>query len=182
MSTEIAQPGLTEGQLRNHGLERLAEKRANADPLPGPLADAFTNGPIKVGKWSVRQLVAYDWTIMKAINSPLYQQMLEADKPEGEQSDTDFTDLQGYEICWQFTRPIGDVDAVFTKGGHVGVSIASKNAMAFECQPYEIADIINAVTRQVTNAFATALKYKADKEKDGDTTFFRDSEKPPATG
>ncbi len=178
----IAQNGLTEEQLRNHGLDRAAEKRANADPLPGPLADAFTNGPIKVGKWQVRQIVAYDWTIMKAINSPLFQQMLEADKPEGEQKETEFTEVQTYEICWQFTRSIEEVDAVFTKAGHVGVTIAAKKAIAYQVtSPEEIADILEAVTKQVMNAFATALKYKAEKEKDGETTFFQDSAKQQVT-
>lgn len=58
-------------------VEEVAGKAAAADPLPGPLAQAFSLTPeIEVGRWRVRRFVDRDFEFLKALGHPLFKMTL----------------------------------------------------------------------------------------------------------
>lgn len=168
--------GLEPEFLRRQHCAASAQAIANADPLPGSLAKAFPLPEIKVGKFSVRAPRAYDWTLLKAISSPLYRQTLEVAKSESERKDIEYSDEDAWLICWQFTRPCREVDAIYCKGGKAAMIQFAKEIFAFEMHEVELNEILAAAIRQMVDTSLTALKYKAEKEGDGSTTFFQDTE------
>lgn len=156
------------------------QAQANADPLPGSLAKAFPLPEIKVGAFSVRAPVAYDWALLKKLNSPIHRQVLEMAKPDG-QKDVEFTDEEGWDICFQFTRPCREVAEVIRKGGAELLRQQAEELFAMVLQPLEVTEIVKAVISQIVATWETAMSYKAESEADGKTTNFRPSPNSPAT-
>lgn len=149
----------------------LANKRAIADPLPGPAGDAFCSGPIEVGGKIVYKVVPRHFQALKAIGSPLIgimQDVVSTGKVE-----TEFDDEQAWEICWIFTHTGKQVREVFTKG----VSAIKEAAMVEvgECEDYPVNLVIFAIMEQLKRHMSTAIKYNAEAQERGDVSFFRDS-------
>lgn len=175
------------GTIEKHKLveiavEQSAESLSNATPLPGALAKAFPLPELKVGAFSVRAPRAYDWTLLKAINSPIHRQILEMANALSDKKDVDFTDEEGWDICYQFTRSCREVDAVYCAGGHAALRAKAKEIFAFELETVQIAEIVKAVILQIANTWETAMSYKGDEKGEGATTFFRDTETQRQTG
>ena len=104
-------------ELSARQAEREAElRRANAEPFPGSLAEAFDPVAKRVGNFTVRPVVPFDHQILRALKSPLYLQMLELGKPEGERAETAFSDDDEWDMLYQFTRPARDLVSVIAKG------------------------------------------------------------------
>lgn len=173
---------ISQEKLAEHALRVGATARANAEPLPGPVAGCFPAGSIQVGESHfVRPIRAFDISILKKLNSPLYRQMLESDK-NGSGEEVEFTDEESWEICWQFSNPTARVKEVFQKG-RAAIRAAAETEIGEALDPATVAMMVQAVGEQIKRAFQTALKYKADagKEGKGETTFFRDTESTPKT-
>lgn len=151
--------------------ENMLAKAAMSDPLPGSLSLAFPLPDKKVGTFAVRAPVAYDWTLLKALNSPIHRKILElnGDKANGE---TEFTDEEAWDICYQFTRPCKEVDRVFCNGGAKAIREASKELFAFNLQSFEIKPIVEAVIKQISLTWETAMKYSAEKDEDAASSPF----------
>lgn len=145
-------PGHAAEVARN---ERRATAIAEAgrDPLPGPLMDAFTGVPDQVAGLQVRPLVHYDFVILRKLDSPLLRQFNGTDK-------TPFTDEQGYEMIYQFTRPVRAAADLAAKGREVFQRTAV-DEIGMRLGPVEVALLVKAVEREFIRAFSTVIKYQA---------------------
>jgi hypothetical protein len=164
-------------------LKSEAGKRASADPLPGPLAQAFGPENITVGKYQVRPLVAYDWAILKLINSPVYRQMLEfmqnSEKPEIVEP----KDQELWQLIYILTRPCREVKKVFDQGVNK-LRDAADEEFGMEMNPMEIAQLSSACFVQVQGFMATMVKYapQEEEERNGEgKPGFSDAGPAPAT-
>lgn len=147
----------------NPTLEREAAKRASADPLPGALSEAFLSDAIDVGGVKVRQVKATDWKLLKWLNSPILQQMLELQKPKEQRQEVPLTDEEEWEICFQFTtepkvlrKLMGGTREAFTE-------IATE-MIADKLDTAQIKAMTNAVSEQFIASFKTALLFFPPEE------------------
>lgn len=173
--------GLTEGQIREHQVGQMAATRAQADPLPGPLAHAFGPNAIKIGGgiW-VRKMVASDYPILKALDSPIFRMMTElatsADKPD----DVTFTDEEEWQMCWQFTNPVKRVRETLALGVQTLKDLARQEIG--DTLPPEVVKLITpAIMEQLKRNITTALQYHQDMKDDGQVTFLADTNPAKAT-
>ena len=150
-------------------------REAAADPLPGPLAAAFEGLPEAVAGLRVRKMVHYDFALLRRLNSPLLRQMAGTNGKKGKKG-TAFTDEQGYEMVWQFTRPCEEVESALDKLGVSGFRKLTKREIGFGLGPVEVALRVKMVEREVLRSFLTALKYTEKDKGSGETVFTR----PPA--
>ncbi len=96
---------LPESKARTATLENEAGKRANAEPLPGPLSAAFGPEEIKCRVFSIRKVVAYDWQILKQIKSAFYENWLEWQKPEEIRQMVEMSDATICDLIFLLSRP-----------------------------------------------------------------------------
>lgn len=143
---------------------QAAAPRANNDPLPGALNDAFSQDAIDVDGVLVRKVVAGDWIILKQIKSPLYEMQL-GEKPEEIKS----TEEEDMELLFQFTRPIQEVRKVLAKGRDYFREQALQN-ISDKLEPEQITKIVGAVTTQFQRYYATRLKYIQESQSEGKET------------
>ena len=156
MGNEI-EPDALERQLQTD-----ARRRAAADPLPGPVAEAFLEGPITIGKWTIRRVVLSDWAILRGLKSPIIQQMLEMQKPLEIRETVPYTDEDGWEMIWQFTHTPAENRALLAKGRSVYRETAiTEIGDAIEVGEGEL--IVQAVNQQIMRSFATAVKHGTDE-------------------
>lgn len=151
---------------RDLNLRAEASKRASADPLPGPLANAFGPLSLKVCGMEVRPLVAYDWAIMKAMNAPIYRQMLEwmQNQEHPEKADkVEFTDQEGWELIFLLTRSCEAADEVFEKGKQA-FSRAARREIGMKLHTGQVALLAEACLQQVRAHMETMVKYAAEAE------------------
>ena len=165
-------------------LEEEASKRASADPLPGPLAKAFGPLNIAVDEYAIRPIVAYDWAIMKILNSPIYRQMLEFMQDGEKAALLEVQPHEQWELIYLLTRPCEEADKVFSKGAGE-FSNAAKREFAFSTHPLKINKLFAACMEQLKNHMATMVKYAQEQEDDGakDSPLspLSSAGKPPAT-
>lgn len=108
-------------ELKKHAARVTAIEHASANPLPGPLLDAYAHVPQEIAGFKIRALVHYDFVLLKQLDSPLLQQLAAAapasaggDSPAGRTAAagrTPFTDEQSYDMIWQFCRHPREVRA-----------------------------------------------------------------------
>ena len=163
---------------------RAAAKRAQgmseaaAEPLPGPLREAFAPEPVQAGGLRVRPLVHYDFVILRRLDSPLLKQLAAAaDKARGRKksanAETPWTDEDGYEMIYQFTRPAEEVAAFFARYGvqaRARFREVALREIGFKLGPVEVAALIPAVVSAFMNAFSTRVKFEP-KDPGGDGGF-----------
>ena len=148
-------------------LTEEARKRAAATPFPGALSDAFLSDAIKVGEGLlVRRIVASDWKILTALDSPIIKQILELQKDEKIREEVSYTDEEEWEMCWQFTHSPKECRELLTKGKE-----------SFREQAMEMADmitmpqaklIVRAIGAHLMNGFMTAMKYAPEVPNESD--------------
>jgi hypothetical protein len=155
-------------------LRQMASDRASADPFPGPLSEAFCKGAIQVGEFQVRKIVASDWKILKALDSPILKFIQEMIQDPGQVPDVPVNDVEEWEVCLQFTRDPESVRELLSKGREVFRSAATKEiGDTVEAETVKI--IVACVAEHIRRSWATALSYKAELEEKGEVTFFRDA-------
>lgn len=152
-------------------LTEQAHKRASADPLPGPLKEAFCDGPITVGGKTVYKVVPRHFAALKALDSPLISVL--QDVVQTGKVDTEFTDEQAWEICWIFTHTGKEVREILAKGANA-VKEASQTEVG-DAEDYPVNLVTMAVMEQLKRHLATAVKFGAEAAEEGKISFFRDS-------
>ena len=175
MDTLVSQEEIAKGMQVVRRQE--AEQVANTMPLPGPAGDASASGPIQIGKFSVRKIVKFDWRVWQMTDSAIVKSLAELDKAESERSFiTD--DVSDSVAIWMLTHTCAEV-AQALKGG---VEKFKEQCSAEVEQVLEVPEfnaLFSAVIEQVSRSAATAIKYAADKEGQGETHFFQDSKANP---
>lgn len=147
-----------------------AVDRANKEPLPGPLAEAFKPIlDIEVGPYKVRPLVHSDYTLFKELNSPFYRQMVSHDPNEQITPETE----EIFEICYQFTRTPKECRATLAKGRQ---AFREASFEVFGDKPLNddtTVKVFSAVVEQFKLAQSTLQTHAAPKEEGKeDVTFF----------
>lgn len=158
------------------GIEQMANDRAEADPLPGPLLNAFSPGAIKVAGHHVRKFVAYDHVLLKLLNSPLHLTMLELAKPEDKREEVKSTDQEEWDLCLQFTTPCKEVAGLIEKDVE-GFHRLAKEQFGMGESSEVVKLILLGVLQQVANNILTGNKYAAEAKEANQITFLE-----PATG
>lgn len=152
--------GLKQSQIDKELARRDAIAGANADPLPGPLAEAFDPEPITVGEFTVRPYVPFDMVVLRKIGSPLLRQMQEMNKPEEERTGTDYGDEEEFEMIFQFITPVEVVRDLIRQGRQAFKDAAwEKVANNPKLNAVLHAQLTEAVTTQFLRAFSTVLSY-----------------------
>lgn len=139
---------------------------AQAEVLPGPLAEAFDPQVVEVAGLKVRQLVHYDYVLLRRLDSPLYRRVLELGKPAEERRDVPFSDEEGYEIIVQFTRPCVEVKRLVDRLGRTGFREFCIEQIGM-LSPGEVEVLAGAAVRTFVEGAATALRYRQASEGDG---------------
>jgi len=132
---------------------------ANSVPLPGPLLDAFAHVPQTVAGRTVRALVHFDFVILQKLASPLLAHLR-----GGTKQATAYTDEQGYEMVYQFTRPVREIAAEIAREGRdfaPKFKAAALETIGLSLGPVEVGLLVQAVEREFIRAFSTRLGYEA---------------------
>lgn len=167
---EIAVPSIEEQQRIIEERNR-ATRQAMAEPLPGQLSEAFLAEDIVAEGVRVRPLMAGDWLLFKQLNSPIYRNILEMDKPEAERKEMILEDdMEAFQMIYQFTRPASAVRSELRKGMDVFKETVLRE-VADRYHPALVSKLVTAVAEQVRRSFETAMKYGNDREPEGQKSF-----------
>ena len=165
-------PGFT-AESAAHAAHQQALRDASADPLPGPLADAFASLPDQIAGLRVRKMVHYDFVIMKLVGSPVLEQLRNQGK-KGKTA-TPFDDADGYQMIYQFTRPVEELADWLAKRapGRAAPEFRklALREIGMALGPVEVALLVKMVERTILDAFSTALQYAEKDPPPGDTVF-----------
>jgi hypothetical protein len=151
MSEQELYPGQSAEQARRQR-RHAAIEAAKPNPLPGPLAEVFAGVPEEVAGLTVRRLVHYDFVILKQLESPFLAVL-------AGQVTTQYTEEQGYELVWQFTRPIREVARV-VKLGREAVAAEALREIGMEVSPPDLPVLVKAVVREFIRTFITVVSYE----------------------
>jgi hypothetical protein len=180
-------------QQRGLHANAATSAEASARPLPGPLAQAFAPRIEEVAGFKVRAPKHYDFVALQVLESPLLEEFKAASraarlralgKKVKRRPPTPWTDEQGYEIIYQFTRPaeelIGLVQAADRKAAVLAYRQKALREVGLQLGPVEVALLVAAVSREFESYFATWLRYenKAAASGNGETVF---TMPPPVT-
>ena len=162
--------------------QQVALRRANSEPLPGPLSLAFTAVELQQFGFTIRPVVASDFILLKKLNSPLYRRTFAlaeharkiqtAEIPEGSPlpAAENYDEEECVEMVYQFLIPLPQARAELKRGreffreqAHVYVTDrAPVNALP---------KLVATVIENFTNAFATAIRYEGAKDESEQTVF-----------
>ena len=150
------------------GLRDESQKRAAADPLPGPLSDAFLKGAIRISRdVAVRRIVASDWHILKGLDSPILRQLLELQKDESLREETAYSDVEQCEMVYQFTHTPKECRELLAQGRNL-FKAKAEDYCDDQINFAQMPQIIAAITKQLSDCIATSLSYSADEKKKTD--------------
>lgn len=157
----------------DHVLKEEAIRRAQADPLPGPLTNAFAKGAIMVGKIPVRKCVASDWEFLKVTNSPLLEiiQSLQQNPKETPPTEN-LSEESAHAVCWQFMnhpKRVREIIAAGTLAETVQAEVSD------EISAPVLRVIFVAAMEQMGRVWKTALGFSAELEEKGEITFFQNA-------
>jgi len=155
---------------------------AAADPLPGPLLDAFLPEPFRVIGLELRPLVPTDIALLKRIKSPLIDLLTaSALNPDLPKPEVTFEEEDMWEIIFAWSRPLPVVRAALAKGRPEFREIALANTG--DKLPMDVmldsAGIVAALAKHFSSAFATRVGHAPAET--GDPNFQRPPA-PPRTG
>ncbi len=158
--------------------ERAREfSAAAADPLPGPMAEAFAQLPAEVAGLRVRKVVHYDFVVLKLLKSPLLERL---GGGGSKKKSPPFNDDQGYEMIYQFTRPVEEIEAWLAKQPPAQAAqnfrTLARREIGMKLGPMDVGLLVKGVERAMLEAFATVLKFSPKDQGTGDQVFT----KPPA--
>ncbi len=158
---------MTPSQIAAHP---IAVERANREPLPGALAGAFDPmQSIKVGDYTIRPIVAGDYTLIKKLNSPVYRQILELQKENGGE-EVQVDDVEQWELIYILTNPPEHSLKLLYNGGNIRDKAIE--TLGAKLGPLLVADLFIACIQQFKTHMETMLSYAAAKEgKEGDENF-----------
>ena len=161
---------------------RAAE--AAATPLPGPLAGAFAPEIQEVAGLRVRAPRHYDFVAMQVLDSPLLKEFAAASRAARlkamgrkvkRRAPTIWSDQQGYEIIYQFTRPVEELVALVSAPNRSrAVAEYRERALreiGLRLGPVEVQLLVKAVTMEFDRYFSAWLKYAPKDGGGGETVF-----------
>jgi len=154
-------------------LEQMANDRAAADAMPGPLLNAFSEGSIKAAGRLVRKIVAYDYVILKTLNSPLHRMLLELAKPDELREKVDNEPSEEWDLCLQFTIPCKEAANLLAQGAEA-FHQASVERISMAWEPSEVELVILAIFEQLKRNAESANRYSAAAKEANEITFFRE--------
>lgn len=106
-------------KLQNLSMESAANARAEREPIPTTVSEAFTGNDIVVktsaGNVSIRKMLALDITIFKLTDSPFYKLIMgDLDENKDEPIKDSFKKMFPNEevifaLIYQFTRPVKEI-------------------------------------------------------------------------
>lgn len=111
--------GLTWKVYRETIKRQAAAEKVNGDPAPGPLAGAFLPEKLEHLGIEIREMQYFDILLLKKLDSPLFRRLKELSKPIGERKPAPFTDEEGFEMVFQFTHDIFEVQKLILRGREV---------------------------------------------------------------
>ena len=143
---------------------------ARAEPLPGPLLDAFAGVPEEIAGFRLRPVVHYDFVLLRLLDSPILKHL--AGNAERESGPTPLTDDDSYVLIYQLSQPIQVWVDWWEKHPDRPRAAAAFRRLAraeigLKHGPLEVALLIRAAEREIVRAFSTVVKY-APKETSGD--------------
>lgn len=136
---------------------------AAADPLPGPLLEAFLPEPLVAAGFELRDCVASDWAILKRLDSPILRELqsLALDpalpKPEIVYEEEDI-----WELLYLWTQPVREVRALLAKGRPAfreAVLEQTADRFSFEIVKDRNA-ILGALAKNLFRALSTRLTHQ----------------------
>ncbi|TXH10004.1 MAG: hypothetical protein E6R03_15995 [Hyphomicrobiaceae bacterium] len=159
-------------------------RAANAEPLPGPLAKAFTAEELKQFGFIIRPVVASDFILLKRLESPLYRQTfvlaeharkIKAGEipPDAAPPATKYDEEECVEMIYQFTRPLAEVRTALQRGRIAFRETALQTIT--DAIPLarmdEFPRLVATVVENFTAAFSTAVQYGDPKKDENETVF-----------
>jgi hypothetical protein len=157
-------PAALAAKLEQAKLDKEATQAANATPLPGALADAFSpQQDIIVGKYKVRPFYDLDFEILQMCEHPLAKMAL-----GGERYGEKIQDLRGasaWLVCWMMTHDVDEVDELAQQGKEA-VQKAARREFS-RLQLGGLLEISKAVLEQFGRYFSTVVHLVA-AESDGE--------------
>ena len=160
--------GTLEQQLEAKVAEAAKDKqlaaKANAVPLPGPLAEAFSPCQnIEAAGYQVRPFYDMDFEILQMCNHPM---AMDSQGFFAALKDAKITDLRGPDawlVCWLLTTDVDEADGIASKGKDE-VMKAARKAFARK-QLGELFKVQSACIEQFARNFSTVIGLvEADKE------------------
>ncbi len=161
-------------------IEVEAVKRAQRDPMPGPVADAFAVlSDIEVGPFKVRPIYDIDFMFLKQLSHPLHEYMLSQDKQ-------DITISMRGETCWElcyiFTHSVDDVESMLKKGVDI-FRQACADEFGKKYQMNALLEINKAIFEQFRLYWEPVLQFSSQEANGKSTeTFFRDTDPQTHSG
>ena len=147
---------------------------ANVDPLPGPLASAFSPPTRNVLGMMVRKPVASDWMTFVFLGSPILKMLaLMRQQPEGEiQVEADAAEQ--WEICWQFTHSREENRNLEAQGreAYRNTAIAQIGDL---WDPMAVQLVQVAVVELLGECWKTMIQFSTDSGDDGKKNSTQDS-------
>jgi hypothetical protein len=166
--------------------------QACARPLPGALAGAFAPPVVEIAGLRVRSPRHYDFVALQVLESPLLKEFEAAAKASRlkalgkkvkRRPPTPWTDEQGYEIIYQFTRPAEEllslVQAPDRKKAVAEYRQRALREIGLQLGPVEVALLVASVSREFEAYFSTWLRYESKGSGSGGETVF--TTPPPGT-
>ena len=171
----LDESGLPAAQVAAFARSLEIQSAAAADPLPGPLADAFAPNLEPIAGISLRPVVARDLALLRQLDSPLVRQLAQWRKPAGERAEVQCTEEEGWEIIYQFSRPARQAAADLACGRTHFTRLATE--FAADLSLGAVSQLCARAAHNLIASFATAVRYDA-KPQEGATEVFT---APPAT-
>lgn len=166
------------GTKENMAIRVLAADRAAAEPLPGPLKDAFCGEPVTVGGLTIRKAVHADWVILERLNSPIYQEFLEAQKPEGSRDPVKWSQAEQFELVYLFTRPVLEAKEILDAGRKAFSDEAFKACS--DLSTAEFLALVGGASRALVKNFQTAVSHEPEQKGEDGSNPFPVAGQPPA--
>lgn len=153
-----------EEKLAQVAKEREAIAKANATPLPGALAEAFSPCQnIVVDNYTVRPFYDMDFEILQMCGHPMALDSSEYFKGLGNAKVTDLRGKDSWVVCWLLTNDVDTCDEVSAKGKEAVIAAARK--VWGRKQLGEILKVQSACFEQFARNFSTVVGLvEADKE------------------
>lgn len=157
---------------------------AAADPLPGPLLDAYLPEPFQAAGLELRPVVPSDIAMLKRLKSPLIELMKQSaaahalpDSGAAPEPKVEFGDEEVWELVYLWTHAPRENRALLAKGApafrEAAMAMADGLPMAVATQGREI---MNAIVGNYLRAFSTRLAHAPAASGEGNFP------KPPAHG
>lgn len=157
------------GYLDKAAAWQAAAPGAAADPLPGPLVDAFLPESVVVAGLTLRPLHLTDVAILKRLEHPILKEIAEALKPAEERRPIPYQIEDALELLFAWSRPLPEVRAILAEGRQAFreramVETGDKLPLAAVS---DYAVIMEALAAHFCKQYATALSYRPKSAGDG---------------